>query len=103
MKKIHVSLDESTMNKIEDFKALNNCSYSKAIMNLIDMAHEQKAFIEKIEKLYKSLNIIQNKESLIIDLLKQLYSDLEIENLTNPQLSTALQEFFKKRRMSEDD
>lgn len=103
MKKIHISLNESTILKIEEYKITNRCSYSKAIMDLVDRAFEQKAFVDKLEKLYKNLIIIQNKDSLIIDLLKQLYSDLEIENLTNPKINVSLQEFFKKRRVSEDD
>ena len=40
---------------------------------------------------------------LLIDLVKQLYSDLEIVNLTNPNRNDALKEFFKKRIIGEDD
>ena len=59
--------------------------------------------ISEFQKVLKKLDEISSREKLLIDLVKQLYSDLEIVNLTNPNRNDALKEFFKKRIIGEDD
>ena len=60
-------------------------------------------FFKKVQKVLKKLDEISSREKLLVDLVKQLYSDLEIVNLTNPNRNDALKEFFKKRIIGEDD
>ena len=62
-----------------------------------------KEYIKSVDEVLKKLDEISSREKLLIDLVKQLYSDLEIVNLTNPNRNDALKEFFKKRIIGEDD
>lgn len=64
---------------------------------------EDDELITEFQKVLKKLDEISSREKLLVDLVKQLYSDLEIVNLTNPNRNDALKEFFKKRIIGEDD
>ena len=84
-------------------KLLNKYSYSKAVEELVFNAEINNELISEFQKVLKKLDEISSREKLLIDLVKQLYSDLEIVNLTNPNRNDALKEFFKKRIIGEDD
>ena len=88
---------------INNKKLLNKYSYSKAVEELVFNAEINNELINEFQKVLKKLDEISSREKLLIDLVKQLYSDLEIVNLTNPNRNDALKEFFKKRIIGEDD
>ena len=93
-------------------KYINNSNLSKCVVSFNNDYINENIDIHKLEQLMvkevipmflKKLDEISSREKLLVDLVKQLYSDLEIVNLTNPNRNDALKEFFKKRIIGEDD
>ena len=103
MKDLHVNVNDDAFEIINNKKLLNKYSYSKAVEELVFNAQINNELITEFQKVLKKLDEISSREKLLIDLVKQLYSDLEIVNLTNPNRNDALKEFFKKRIIGEDD
>ena len=93
MKDLHLNVNDAAFEIINNKKLLNKYSYSKAVEELVFNAQINNELITEIS----------SREKLLVDLVKQLYSDLEIVNLTNPNRNDALKEFFKKRIIGEDD
>lgn len=100
---IHIKIKEETYQKINNYKLGKKISYSRAIDELVDIGTNYKSILELIEKLEIKLNEIKTKEYLLQELIMQLYSDLEIVNLTNPKKNEALNKFFSKKRKGNDD
>ena len=92
MKDLHLNVNDAAFEIINNKKLLNKYSYSKAVEELVFNAQINNELITEF-----------SREKLLVDLVKQLYSDLEIVNLTNPNRNDALKEFFKKRIIGEDD
>ena len=103
MKDLHVNVNDDAFEIINNKKLLNKYSYSKAVEELVFNAQINNELITEFQKVLKKLDEISSREKLLIDLVKQLYSDFEIVNLTNPSRNDALKEFFKKRIIGEDD
>ena len=103
MKDLHLNVNDAAFEIINNKKLLNKYSYSKAVEELVFNAQINNELITEFQKVLKKLDEISSREKLLVDLVKQLYSDLEIVNLTNPKRNDALKEFFKKRIIGEDD
>ena len=103
MKDLHLNVNDAAFEIINNKKLLNKYSYSKAVEELVFNAQINNELITEFQKVLKKLDEISSREKLLVDLVKQLYSDLEIVNLTNPNINDALKEFFKKRIIGEDD
>lgn len=103
MKELHLTVDDEVFNIINNKKVLNKYSYSKAVNDLVSVANDYDNLIQELENVKKRMDDIFAKEYLIIDLLKQLYSDMQIVNLTEPKKNDALQKFFELRRKGHND
>ena len=103
MKDLHLNVNDAAFEIINNKKLLNKYSYSKAVEELVFNAQINNELITEFQKVLKKLDEISSREKLLVDLVKQLYSDLAIVNLTNPNRNDALKEFFKKRIIGEDD
>lgn len=93
-KHIYFSIDEH--NKILEYCKDNKLSYSNAVCRLCDIALINIEVIDRLDKLQKDISYSIIKEKTIFSLLKQLYSDLDFENITDPNKSKSVNEFMKK-------
>lgn len=102
MKDLHLNIKDEIFEIVHTRKKLNKYSYSKAVEELIENSLSSDDTVNELNKIIKKLDLILSKLALVISLEKQLYSDLEIVNLTDPNKNDSLKQFFKKR-ISEDD
>lgn len=93
-KHIYFSNEESA--RIKDYANNNNLSFSKAVCNLTNIALNNIKTEEKLYSIQRSISSLIHKQNLIFLLLKQLYSDLDFENITDPKKSKAVNEFMKR-------
>lgn len=93
-KHIYFPIDEH--NRILEYCSNNKLSYSNAVCRLCDIALVNIEVIERLDRLQKDVSYSINKEKTIFSLLKQLYSDLDFENITDPNKSKSVNEFMKK-------
>ena len=76
MREVHFKISNELFSRIEEYRLNNNYNKTQAYISLIEFG----------------LN--KTDEKIIF---KQLYSDLEIENNTNPNKNISLQEFKRKQ------
>ena len=83
MNRIHFRIDDELLSQIEEYMKNNNCTKTKAILNLIELGLEA----NKEEKLLNSIYTLLQKLNLRINynriLLEQLYLDLGKEIWNN--------------------
>lgn len=92
----HFILDEETIKIIDGYRMTNGKkSYSKALSELIFIAKDYMRLVQEMKKVKEEVEKNMRLNYIQLDLLKQLYSDLEIQNLTNPTQNKPLQDFFK--------
>lgn len=96
--KTSISISDEIDEKIRNYAKLENINFSKAISILVELGLKNLELSSILEKQNSDINRLFSYLSLAFDLEKQLYSDLQIENITNPSKNLALQEFFKKRK-----
>lgn len=98
--RIHLTLDEDNIKLLNEYKTLNNCSYSEAINEIIEKGLNISNLYDEVIDIKSIDKKIYSNTLLITELLKQIYSDFGIEELTDPNKSKPLQEFFKKRKIN---
>ena len=103
MKEIHFKADDDIIKILETKKKSTKYPYTKIIIDSIKLAYDYDSLLSLIQDINKVLNSIYGKEFLIIDLIKQLYSDLEIENHTDYNKNQSLKQFFDDRRTNKDE
>ncbi len=103
MNRIHLMIDDSTLEILNYYKKNKKIPYSRTVENFIKIANDRLMIIDEVNDMSGLIKNLKANQYLIIDLLKQLYSDLEIENSTNPNKNLALKEFFYKRKVGHDD
>lgn len=99
----HIYFDTDTLNILDKYQEQNNISCSQAIRDLILIGINNINLNEKIKEFKQQEEKLLNVNYLQLDLIKQLYSDLEIQNITNPNKNNALQKFFKNRSGGVDE
>lgn len=93
MKRTHISIPEKTHSVINSFAINNGINFSQAITKLVDagisnieLNKSMKSYVEVLDRIYSKLYFNTA-------LLEQLYSDLEIDTLSNPNKNPALEKF----------
>jgi len=97
MKYPHITMSDELDNQIRDYTDLRKIKYSVAVTELIEYGFK---YLKDKNELYKNnmlLEKIFSKEIYIKNLLEQLYSDLEIDNHTNPNENKTLNQFRNKQ------
>jgi len=93
----HISISNDLDLDIKKYSESRNIKYSAAVSELTKYGfkylHEEK----NIDQNNMLLDRIYNKEIYIKKLLEQLYSDLEIDNHTNPNNNKSLNQFKNKQ------
>ncbi len=100
MKKIdkHISISKELYDNVLLSAKTNHRRFSEELTSLLTFALETKVANNKIDNIEIQLNNLLNKNGFIIELLKQIYSDMDFNNLSDPKKSFALNEFLKKMR-----
>lgn len=100
----HFILEDDILKIIDKYRLkYGNISYSKTLSELVRIANDSLMIQEQIQLLKESIEKVLNYNYLELDLIKQLYSDLEIQNSTNPNKNKSLQNFFKNRNSILDE
>ena len=89
----HIYLDKESKDKVSQFACNNNLNFSKAVRYLITKGLSSINEELLLSKQKDLLEKIYSKQVYLRDLLEQLYSDMEIDKLSNPKDNKALQKF----------
>lgn len=99
----HITIPEELHDKVLTYKKENNTSYSEEICNMIEEAISNRVKQEQLNKMDKDILYILKKVNLTYELCKQMYSDLNLTNITDPKKSYAVNEFVRKVKVSKLD
>ena len=94
----HIYFTNEEYARILDYKEKNKLSFSEAVCFLSISALNNNDILERINFLESRLDYLIKKINIIYSLEKQIYSDMNFDNLTDPRKSKALIEFNKKIR-----
>ena len=92
----HLYIDEDRNDKVLNCAKIYNIGYSDMIIKMIDSYFANNKQSDKITNIQNELNSIHKLNNLTYNLLEQLYSDLNLTNITNPYKSYAVKEFKKR-------
>lgn len=100
MKKIdkHILMPIDLDNELKIMSKENKITYTCLVVDLIRSAVKEKNKLQKIEDLESKLIYIKNKINLTLELLMQIYADMDFDNIKDIKNSTALKKFFRKRK-----
>lgn len=96
----HISLNEETINKINDFGEINNIkTFSKSLEKLVFYGLYFDNINGNLDSILKNITILKNRVLKNEKLLKQLYSDLNLTYHTkvssNEELKKIEHDIFK--------
>lgn len=104
MKRTLVNLEDDIADRIKLYQKNNNfSSVSKTINHLVNIALEKEDISNDLKKIIDNGNLQISKTSYIISLLEQIYSDFNLDELTDPKKSVALRKFKNQLYRSFDD
>ena len=93
MNDIHIKISSEIDNKLRNYCKINGYNLSQGINNLIEFGLKKIDYTKQLDSNTKYLSKIYSKNVYIIELIEKMYSDLEIDNNTNPKDNKSLQEF----------
>ena len=93
MSELHIKLSSEVDNKLRKYCNTNKFNFSEGISNLIEIGLDNIDCRKQIDFTISMLSKIYSKNAYIVDLIEKLYSDLEIDNNTNPKDNKCLQDF----------
>lgn len=96
----HVTIPKELHDKVVAYKKENGNSYSSEICNMLEEAISNRVKQEQLNKIENDILYILKKVNLIYELEKQMYSDLNLSNITDPKRSYAVNEFIKKVKVA---
>lgn len=96
----HIYFSQEQVDKINAVINNRKGEFSPMVCKLVDMALENLEVIKRLEMIEKELETIIKKVNTGLSLEKQLYSDLkfDVDNITDPNKSESLNQFFKKHK-----
>lgn len=94
----HIYFPSEDYDRILDYSIKNNYKISTAVCRLVKIALDNIDVMDRLDKLQNDVTYSIKEQHIIFSLLKQLYSDLEFENITDPNTSKSVIEFMKKIR-----
>ena len=78
-------------------------NYSDEICLMIEEAISNRVKQEQLNSMNNDIKYILKKVNLSYELIKQIYSDLDLTNVTDPKKSYAVNEFLRKVKISKLD
>ena len=105
MKKVtrHFSIPEELHKKVLLYMKESKNNYSEEICLMIEEAISNRLSCELLNSMNNDIKYILKKVNLSYELIKQLYSDLDLTNITDPKKSYAVNEFLRKVKVSKLD
>ena len=97
MKEVHFKISDELFSRIENYRANNNYNKTQAYISLFELGLTKTDEKKIFNNIISTLDKLNSRNNYVRALLEQLYSDLEIENNTNPNKNTSLQEFKRKQ------
>lgn len=100
MKKLdkHISITKELNDRILLSCKEHGRKYSAEVTYLISKALDYNDEKNKFKEIELDLKTIIKKEHYIFELLRQVYSDMDFNNLSDPKKSFALNEFMKRMK-----
>ena len=100
MKKLdkHISITKELNDRIILSCKEHGRKYSSEVSYLISKALDNTEEKNKFNEIESELKVIIKKEHYIFELLRQIYSDMDFNNLSDPKKSFALNEFMKRMK-----
>lgn len=100
MKKLdkHISITKELNDRILLSCKEHGRKYSTEVSYLISKAIDSNEEKNKFNEIESELKSIVKKEHYIFELLRQIYSDMDFNNLSDPKKSFALNEFMKRMK-----
>ena len=98
--KKNISITLEIYKIIDQYAKEHKCNFSKACSDLIQSTEENAN--KNIILINDEINNISKKVNISYSLLKQLYSDIQIENITDTKQSKSLKEFYKRNNKIND-
>lgn len=92
----HVSMPNELVKRIEKACREEHKGFSFKVCELTTIALEQEQVSNDFTRLYDKLDSLNERVYILLELLKQIYSDMDFNNLSDPGKSFALNEFLKK-------
>ncbi len=102
MIRTHISIPEDIDKVIKDYCIKNDIKYSQAVSKLVELGTNNKEISELVNTNNNLMKKIYSRLAYSISLLEQFYSDMEIDELTNPNLNPALRDFRSKKNKYDD-
>ena len=101
----HLKIEEELYRKVLLLAKEEGLSFSSEVSVLITEALYNRLKQSQLDKIEKELVSIKKIILLLLELVKQMYSDFNISpnSITDPKKSIALSEFFRKLRGSKLD
>ena len=100
MKKLdkHISITKELNDRVLLSCKERRRKYSAEVSYLISKAIDSNEEKNKFNEIESELKSIVKKEHYIFELLRQIYSDMDFNNLSDPKKSFALNEFMKRMK-----
>lgn len=92
----HLSIPLEIHYKISNLCKKNKINYTTQLLELINLGLEQNSILIRYNDIENKVEKIKNKTNIIFELLKQIYADMDFENIKDVKSSYALNEFNKK-------
>lgn len=92
----HFSIPVDIHYKISNLCKKNKINYTSQVLELINLGLEQKSILIRYNEIEIKIDKLKNKTNIIFELLKQIYADMDFENIKDVKSSYALNEFNKK-------
>lgn len=97
--KKHICLTETTWDKIESYRIVNNMNRSESIEKLVKLGLENIIVIDKLEVIERMINDNIKITFSNYSLLKQFYSDMQFTNYTDYKKCELLNKILKNKRL----
>lgn len=103
-KRTHITIPDEVHEMINDYANKSGIKYSQAVAKLVESGLSNLELSKSINSYTGLLDRMFSKISYNTSLLEQFYSDMELDDLSNPNNNPALRKFRNKHnKYSMDD
>ncbi len=99
----HISISKELNDRVLLSCKENNRKYSEEVSYLISKALDYNYEEDKFKNIEINLQTIIKKNHYLFELVKQIYSDMDFSNISDPKKSFALNEFMKRMKGNKFD
>lgn len=99
----HYLIEDRIVEEIDRLSVQNKQKASKIVNALLEDGLKYRDREDKLDKIYNKLSSLSKTLNISFSLEKQMYSDFNFTNITDPSKSYALNEFLEKNRKDKYD